>query len=409
MIFLVAMALVTVAAPVTALAQPSRVALERDLRRDAARLGSRSSVVVVDAMSRRTVFARRAGTIRPLGSTTKLFTAAAVLGRLPAPATAVLVTAPVGADGTVNGDVVLRGGGDPTFGSAAFVADRFGGTGATAESLAAAVQAAGVRTVAGSVVGDESAFDGLRGPAGPPVLGELEPLSALSYNRSRASDTGPPQDDPARSAAQRFDDALEARGIVIRGVPRTGQTPAGAVPVASLTAPSVARLVELMLKPSDDFIAEMLTKGIGRPAGAGTTASGAAAIVRFASKAGVRVRLVDGSGLDPRDQASARELVALLAVARRRARLRPLLSALPRPGEGTLSGRRMSAAARARCRAKTGTLPARRTSALAGLCRTADGRTLLFVVLSEGRSVAAAQVVQDRIVRRLARARGTSL
>lgn len=169
-----------------------------------------------------------------------------------------------------------------------------------------------------------------------------------------------------------------------------------------MAAPPVARLVELMLVPSDDFVAEMLTKGLGRVTGVGATATGAAAIVRIAGTFGARVRLVDGSGLDARDRASARQVVALLAAARRRPALRPLLAALPRPGEGTLQGRRMTAAARARCGAKTGTLPGARVSALSGVCRVAGGRTLLFSVLAEGRSVATAQAAQDRIVGRLA-------
>lgn len=62
----------------------------------------------------------------------------------------------------------------------------------------------------------------------------------------------------------------------------------------------------------------------------------------------------------------------------------------------------MTAAARSRCRAKTGTLPAGRVSALSGLCRTADGRTLVFSVLAQGPAVATAQAAQDRIVGRLA-------
>ena len=49
--------------------------------------------------------------------------------------------------GTLRGDLVLVGGGDPFFGDEA------------AAKLAQAIRDAGIRRIAGSVIGDESAFD----------------------------------------------------------------------------------------------------------------------------------------------------------------------------------------------------------------------------------------------------------
>ena len=74
------------------------------------------------------------------------------------------------------------------------------------------------------------------GPSGDgvfdPELGGA--LSALAYRRGRAAPAGPVQADPARAAAARFDDILEARGVVVRGVPRTGIAAPGLGRIAAL-------------------------------------------------------------------------------------------------------------------------------------------------------------------------------
>ena len=288
------------------------------------------------------------------------------------------------------GDLILRGGGDPLLDDAqlAALADRL----------------AGLRLVTGSVVGDESRFDTVRtGPSGDgafdPELGG--PLSALAYQRGAQVPGGPPQADPARAAAARFDDVLEARGVMISGTPRAGAAPAGAVPLATTASAPVGELVAAMLKPSDDWIAELLTKALA-PA-PGSTAAGAAIVRREARRLGARVRLVDGSGLDGRDRGSAAGLVSVLRRMRANGAFR---AALARPGRaGTLRDRLTRGRARRHCRGKTGTLPSGGVSALAGYCRARDGHTYAFAVIVEGRPVAQARRAQDRVARALAAAR----
>jgi D-alanyl-D-alanine carboxypeptidase/D-alanyl-D-alanine-endopeptidase (penicillin-binding protein 4) len=354
-------------------------------------LGAGVSVQVTDVGARRTVVRVRAGRRRPLGSTTKLLTAAAALRRL-GPGhvlgTQALGSAAVDGAGVLAGDLILRGGGDPLLGDAQL--------GALADRLA------GLRVVTGSVVGDESRFDTIRtGPSGDgafdPELGG--PLSALAYQRGAQVPGGPPQADPARAAAARFDDVLEARGVVIRGTPRAGVAPAGAVPLAGADSAPVGRLVAAMLKPSDDWIAELLTKGLA-PA-PGSTAAGAAIVRREARRLGTRASLVDGSGVDPRDRGTAAGLVSVLRRMRGSAAFR---AALARPGRpGTLRDRLTSGRARRHCRGKTGTLPSGGVSALAGYCKARDRRTYAFAVIVEGRSIAKARRAQDRVARALAR------
>jgi D-alanyl-D-alanine carboxypeptidase/D-alanyl-D-alanine-endopeptidase (penicillin-binding protein 4) len=360
-------------------------------------LGSGASVRVTDLATRRTVVAVRARRLRPLGSTTKLLTAAAALRRLgpdTALGTSALATAPVDPNGVLAGDLILRGGGDPVLDDQQFAA------------LAAGLS--GLREIAGSVVGDESLFDAVRtGPSGDGAFdAELGgPLSALAYERGAQAPGGPPQSDPARAAAARFDDVLEARGVVIRGVPRAGPTPPGALPLAAAASPTVSDLVKDMLTASDDWIAEMLTKGLAAKVAPppGTTAAGAAIIRAEAGKLGAPVALVDGSGLDPRDRGSAAGLVSAL----RRLRASPSFrAALARPGRaGTLRNRLTTGRARRACRGKTGTLPSGGVSALAGYCTGRNRHAYAFAVLVQGRDTSEARRAQDRVARALAAAR----
>jgi D-alanyl-D-alanine carboxypeptidase/D-alanyl-D-alanine-endopeptidase (penicillin-binding protein 4) len=359
-------------------------------------LGGNVAVQVTDLSSGRSVLALRATRRQPLGSTTKLFTAAAVLRRFGPGAvlrTHVVAVAPPDAAGVVNGDLVLLGAGDPTLDDA--------------QLTVLAGQLAGVREVTGSVVGDESLFDGVRtGPSGnglfDPELGGA--LSALAYEHGAQAPGGLPQLDPARAAAARFDDVLEARGVVIRGVPRVGVAPLGAVRLAAVDSPPLSALVAAMLPVSDDWIAESLTKALAatkaRPA---TTATGAALIRARAAQLGVHIALVDGSGLDPRDRGTAAGLVRLLA---RMRRIPAFTSALAVAGRtGTLRQRMTSGRARGRCRGKTGTLPSGGVSVLAGYCPGRNGHTYGFAVTVRGGDAVAARHAQDRVAQVLAATR----
>jgi D-alanyl-D-alanine carboxypeptidase/D-alanyl-D-alanine-endopeptidase (penicillin-binding protein 4) len=231
--------------------------LRRELRREWRAARPASGAFVWDATHRRPCSRARSLTLRPIGSNAQLFTGAAALRELGAATTLpteVLATTPVDATGTLPGDLFLRGSGDPTL-------DR-----PQIEALVDQITAAGVRKVTGSVVGDGTRFDAVRtGPTGDgvfdPQLGGV--LGALVYQRGRQADGGEFQRDPDRAAAFRLDDALEARGVVIVGIPHAGATPAGAVAMAAVSSPPVAELVTSVVRDSDNYVAEMLTKAIG--------------------------------------------------------------------------------------------------------------------------------------------------
>ena len=397
-----------VAAPGATAQSSADRALERTLAANMRAAGPASGAYVLDTADRGTLFKWRSDTPRILASNTKLFTAAAALdahgpdGTLP---TVVLGSGALSGD-TWRGDLYLRGGGDPTFGSASFVRRNYS-SGTTAEDLARAVSAAGIESVTGRVYGDESRFDSLRG--GPDTgyrtsiyLGG--PLSALSYNRGFANANGSAfQANPPAFAAARFDALLEARGIEVRGKPSTGTAPSGADEVARVESPPVATLVRMTLKPSDNFFAETLSKGL--PGARGSTRGGAAVSRKHALALGARVSLGDGSGLYRGDRASPRSVGRLLDAVRGRPEFAAFERALPIAGkDGTLHDRLRSAPARGRCRAKTGTLS--NVSALSGYCRSRGGDTLVFSFLMNNVAPAGARRLQDRMTQALAAYRG---
>ncbi|MGH2741301.1 MAG: D-alanyl-D-alanine carboxypeptidase/D-alanyl-D-alanine endopeptidase [Thermoleophilaceae bacterium] len=384
--------------------------LTSSLTRQMRQAGSFSGAYVTNLTTGEREFAWRAGRPRVLASNTKLFTSAAALARFGTEGTLGTVVLGDGAldtEGVWRGDLYLRGGGDPTFGSRSFTARSYG-DGATVEDLAALVDEAGVERVTGRVYGDESSHDSLRGgpDSGYGVSIWVGPLSALSFNRGLASEGGRSfQVDPPAFAAARLDAALEARGIRVRLKPRAGTAPEGTTELASVESPPMETLVRLTNKASDNFFAEVLTKDLAMQArGVGTTAAGARLAAGFARRLGARAWLADGSGLSRANRASPYRVVRLLEAMAGRDEFETWEASLPVAGrDGTLRDRMRSGAARGRCRGKTGTLS--NVSALSGYCTARSGELYAFSILMTGVYTPGARRLQDRMAQAIARQR----
>ncbi len=112
--------------------------------------------------------------------------------------TTVRATTPVGSDGIVRGDLVVRGGGDPTIGNRST-------SGGSVSALADALWQRGVRRVEGRVVGDASAF--AREPLGEGWAWDdlpfaySAPAGALIYNENDAQITVAPGASAGTAAA----------------------------------------------------------------------------------------------------------------------------------------------------------------------------------------------------------------
>lgn len=363
-------------------------ALGTALTRAVHRAGGVDGAYVVDLDTGQPLFSYNARAGRLPASVEKIYTTSTALLRFGQDATlrtGVLGVGQMDASGGWHGTLYLRGGGDPTFGSASFDRAAYG-TGATMQRLVAnLLRATGIKSLHGSIVGDESYFDSVRGTAAygfRPDFYYEGLLTGLAYDRGFTTPAETAfQSRPALFAAQQFAAALKAAGVKMpAGTPvYTGRTPAGARSLATVKSPSMARLIQLTNTPSDNYLAEMLLKGIGaRFGGAGSTAAGAGVVRSFVAGAfGIHPRLDDGSGLSYSDSTSPFEVVAALS---HMAGDSAFVDSLAVGGEtGTLQDEMRGTAAQGRCRGKTGTLAA--VANLAGYCAAQDGHTLAFAFL----------------------------
>lgn len=366
------------------------------------RAGPFSGAYVVDLTTGAPLFALNADSGWPPASVEKLYTLSTALARFGVGArlqTTLYGAGQADAAGVWHGNLYLRGGGDPTFGSAAFDRAAYG-TGATVGRLVDTLLAkAQLLRVDGSIVGDESLFDARRGdPAnGYRAGGDLSgSLSGLAFDRGRSGGRG----SPAAYAASQVAAALRSAGVRVTGRSISGLTPAAAIPLASVASPPLSVLAGLTALNSDNYFAEMLLKDLGASfGGGGSTARGARVVRSWLATFGIRPQIVDGSGLSRSDRTSPRQVVRLLAsltgdLAGVGTALR---DALPIAGRtGTLRNRMRGSAAAGRCEAKTGTLSG--VSALAGWC----GRRVAFAFLMDRVDVTRARALQDTMTEALA-------
>ncbi|HKH16557.1 MAG TPA: D-alanyl-D-alanine carboxypeptidase/D-alanyl-D-alanine-endopeptidase [Solirubrobacteraceae bacterium] len=391
-----ALACLLLAALAPAAAAAGRAGTARALGAQMRWAGAAAGALAVDLDSGQTIYSLRAGARRMPASVQKLYTSVAALRRLGPGArlsTSVLAESAPDDAGIVEGDLYLRGSGDPTF-------DAF-----DSGSLAQQVADAGIVAVTGRVRGDESAFDGLRGvpSSGFRLTSDVGPLSALTFNRGRSGRRSPYwQPRPPRYAAAAFSRQLRGLGVDVRRRPATGVTPSGAALVTEWRSAPVAELVRLMNPPSDNFIAETLVKVLGARYGAsGSTAAGAQVVTAELADLGIEPQVIDGSGLSRSDRTSPREVVTMLREMDGDA---SFAGSLPVAGRtGTLADRMRGTGAQDRCRAKTGTL--RDVSALAGYCTARGGATIAFAFLMNYVSPYGARILQDRMARALTRYR----
>jgi serine-type D-Ala-D-Ala carboxypeptidase/endopeptidase (penicillin-binding protein 4) len=276
-----------------------------------------------------TLYAYNAGEQMLPASTMKLLTSAIAFERFGPTyqfSTDALRDGAVGPDGTLSGNLYLRGDGDPAL-SGKFLP---GGASAPMNRLADLVASQGIRRVTGDIIGDASGFDDQKIPegwlgrylqasyaarvsalslnenlvavsvtpssSGKPAIVTLEPSTSaiplvanvrtvagggarlgfkkfgdgtIQANGSIGTRAGTRKyvyivEDPASFATGAFRDALIARGIKIDGTIRLGRTPAAAVKVASLLSPPLASMVAAMNRESINLYAELLFRNAAR-------------------------------------------------------------------------------------------------------------------------------------------------
>lgn len=346
-------------------------------------------------------------------------------------------------NGVLNGDIYIKGGGDPVLLTPDLT------------DLAGQIKAAGISSVTGSIIADDTLFDNQRLGwgwcwDGFPYYYSAE-ISALNLNRNTvdvwvtpgkevgaaaeiklvpetdymtigsSATTGKPgssktiwvtrtlgqntikvggsiaQDEkvtrreapvtmgePQLYTACIFASQLTKQGIKAEGSVKAGKVPDTAKVVATHTSPSLSKILALLNKPSDNLIAEVLLKDLGAYVkGTGSYDAGTGVEEEFLKKIGLdmaELSIVDGSGLSRLDYISARNLVTLLTYMSSSKNSKVFIDSLPIAGvDGSLYSRMKNTSAQKNLRAKTGFVG--RVSSLSGYVNTKSGEPLVFSIL----------------------------
>ncbi|MDN3936066.1 D-alanyl-D-alanine carboxypeptidase/D-alanyl-D-alanine-endopeptidase [Arthrobacter sp. YD4] len=386
--------------------------------------------MVQDAATGEVLFDRAGDEGRAPASNIKLLTAAAAFRTLgPDSRFTTRVIA-----GATPGTVVLTGGGDVLLGAGDSAPDAVlghAGLATLAKSTVTALRQAGV-TGPVTVQLDDSLFTGPSlSPAWSPddvAAGEVAPLFPLALNGARfapGSTAGARPQDAAMTAAEAFAARLgEAGGstgiTVAPGVVRAkaptqdvgskgqgGNDPAekgdgggpraGAV-LAEAESATVSEQVDLLLRTSDNYLAEVMGRMVALASGQPGSGEGAiAAVLKQLQELKIptdTLHAADLAGLTLENRVTARQLTALVRAMTNGpdTRLRSALAGFPVAGlTGTLGSRytdATTAAGAGLVRAKTGTLNS--VIALSGYVVDADGRLLVFSFIGNGLTPGAA-------------------
>ena len=372
---------------------------------DAVVLGPHVGFSAVTPSNRTELVSSGSGAYIP-ASTTKVLTSFAALSRIDPQTT-------YDTRVVASGDrIVLVGGGDPYLAvKPPKKPDRVTAADLTtlAKRTAAALEKAGTTTV--RLGFDASLFTG---PAASPAWESsyvseniVTPVSALWADQGVHD--GVRAKDPTASAAGTFAGLLEDRGINVSGDPEPAKAPEGATPVAEVRSATVARIVETLLRISDNQAAEVMLRHLAVAAGKPASFEGGVEAVTEALEAAQvdtqGLALHDGSGLSRRNRIAPLTLAQTVAAAASSSRTSGLIADLPTSGfTGTLVDRfaKLSSSL-GTVRAKTGTLTG--VHSLAGYAIDADGRPVVFAVMADDTSKTApleAQGALDKVAAAIA-------
>ena len=217
-------------------------------------------------------------------------------------------------------DLYFVGGGDPLIVRNEYVAtEKYPTTSGTSlEQLADSLVAAGLRRVAGSVVGVDSRYDDKRFVDIWPQdfrYTEAGPLGALIVDDGVVLGQLTKPDDPAIAAATELQNLLSARGVMFGALPRRDSLPANLAQIASIQSAPLTSIIQEMMVNSDNNTAELLLKEIGFASSAtGSTAAGLTAVKEQLAKwkIGKDVQIFDGSGLAAEGRISCDVFMTLL-------------------------------------------------------------------------------------------------
>lgn len=452
------------AKPAKAAATPAPTTVEGMLESDQLK-GAKVGVYVKSLADGRTVFGHNIDKPFIPASTNKVVTGAAALRTLGPKyqyRTEVLADSRVSVDGTINGNLYVKGYGDPSI------------TLEEAWLIAHQIRGLGVKTVTGDIVGDATYFSpegfydrSVWHYANPSAY--VTPMGALAINFNTVMGhvaAGPKDGAPALATLDPANDfftidnqvttcescrpvitmRLEGRRAVLMGKARVGMEPwSGFLPVSDATAFSMSSLkgllanegvtvagtaregvapegarrllvhesrelslmVRYLFRYSNNFTAEQLLKTMGaqRHGAPGDREKGCSAVMDFLASEGIPtegVVIADGSGLSRNNRQTPASMLGTLTWAASKPEIFPeFLEALAIGGvDGTMSRRFRGTALEGRVRAKTGYVNGVIT--LAGYVWDTRGEPYAFAILVNdpppGASVGGVRNAMDRIL-----------
>lgn len=272
--------------------------------------------------------------------------------------------------GVVQGDLVLKGGGDP-----ALVNERIW-------MLAHALKERGVDRIQGRIRLDQTAFDEVvyNPDWGRTTADTTPPVLPLSINHNR-DDRGRLTRDPERLAVDTVTRIFREAGLPVEqnGARETGT----AVKLLTWSSPPLRQLVADINKYSNNFMIEMLVKKFGE----GTWPGGVQRIQAFYK--GVlelgpdQVSITDGSGLSKENHLSARTLAIVLRAAWHDFEVGPeFVASLKTIGGEPWATKIKDPNLARRVRCKTGHL--NEVESVCGYLQLPDGQLRVFSILLNG-------------------------
>lgn len=347
-------------------------------------------------------------------SNTKLFTSATALELMGGEyliSTKIFVDDDDLSDGTINGNIYIKGYGNPTF------------TSDDLEDLVDELYQSGLRKVTGDVVGDDSYFDEIYSRddwiTDERANVNLPPISAIVIDRNRTIVRKKRRgryrnyfvnvENPPLYIAKKFREKLINYGIEVTGNSISSATPDTAIAITE-SAIELNELIQLINKHSDNFYAECLFKTLGAAFSGkqGNSFFSTQAILNYIEDAGIYsdgTKIVDGSGISRFDQVTAGALVGLLEKMYFNInKFEYFYNSLSIAGvDGTLHKRMIGTAAENNFRGKTGTLNG--VSSISGYVTNGNDDDIIICLMFEFKKGGASKYkrIQDRIIETIAR------
>lgn len=282
---------------------------------------TKTSILVYQPLTGDTIYSINHTTSMIPASNIKLFTTATALEIMGSDyqlSTQILSDDNEFSDSVLNGNIYIKG-----FGNSAF-------TSANMDSLIGILKNRGLRKITGNVIGDDNFFDDVYVRDDwindEKANVKLPPISALVIDRNtkiiQKKKWGKWRnyrvniDNPPKYAAEMLKQKLIDSGIMISGNVLTGETPETAYIICQSSI-TLAELISMINKHSDNFLAECLFKTIGAVASGkqGNSFFSTQTILTFIEDNAIYSKgssIVDGSGISRFDKITVGAIVGLL-------------------------------------------------------------------------------------------------